>query len=605
MFPGPVFQYELLTLSRRKRFYVFRFAFGAFLLFLLWANDPRSNSYHAPGWDGELSIQQAKNLSSTLFLAIGTTVGIAVLLLTPALVAGVIADEKQRKTLHYLLASSLTSTEIVVGKITARLTLLTVLLGLTVPILVLLSLFGGVDPLEACVFGLCCFTTAFLITSASTVASVHARKPMEAISGVYAMGALWLFGPSLVRWLLPYPGGIFVSIYELVKPVNDFIGLSSPLFVFIDVGMRFASRLSFVNEFLKMAALQSVLGVVLIAYAILRLRPLFRSDHDLRRTRFSLLGAKARRLLPRPVCGDDAMLWKEMYVSKTTMRSKITGVILFVVVAGLLGYYTYDCGKEALKEVMSYGYGTGSPSQGRRDFNGFLRVIETMIVIFWVIGVAMTASGSLSGEREADTWISLIATPLTPEEILRGKMIGSLWMTRWIGMVWLFMLVMGVALGAVHPLGAVGVLLLTTVYLGFGVALGTIYSLISKNSGRALIATLFTMFVVNGFYLIFFIPIPMVSSFRLLGVIPFVEAVSLISYDDFNTLLGYNRAYLDRTGDFFFTCIASFLAYGSAAAILTVTLLYYFDDVIDRPRSTEWGRTSPIAKEGTQVPEEL
>ena len=54
------------------------------------------------------------------FCAITIGQEILVLLLTPALVAGVIADEKQRKTLHYLMASQLTSAEIVLGKLLVR-----------------------------------------------------------------------------------------------------------------------------------------------------------------------------------------------------------------------------------------------------------------------------------------------------------------------------------------------------------------------------------------------------------------------------------------------------------------------------------------------------
>ena len=43
-----------------------------------------------------------------------------ILVLVPALVSGVIADEKQRKTLHYLLTSRLDDLEIVVGKLNAE-----------------------------------------------------------------------------------------------------------------------------------------------------------------------------------------------------------------------------------------------------------------------------------------------------------------------------------------------------------------------------------------------------------------------------------------------------------------------------------------------------
>ena len=44
-----------------------------------------------------------------------------ILLLIPALFGGVIADEKQRKTMHYLMASRLSSSEIVLDKLAARL----------------------------------------------------------------------------------------------------------------------------------------------------------------------------------------------------------------------------------------------------------------------------------------------------------------------------------------------------------------------------------------------------------------------------------------------------------------------------------------------------
>ena len=46
--------------------------------------------------------------------------GLGLILLIPALVAGIISDEYQRKTLHYLLASRLSSAEIVLGKLGAR-----------------------------------------------------------------------------------------------------------------------------------------------------------------------------------------------------------------------------------------------------------------------------------------------------------------------------------------------------------------------------------------------------------------------------------------------------------------------------------------------------
>ncbi len=60
---------------------------------------------------------------------------VALLVLVPALCGGVIADEKQRKTIHYLMASRLSSGEIVVDKPLARMLHVLVFVLLGVPVL--------------------------------------------------------------------------------------------------------------------------------------------------------------------------------------------------------------------------------------------------------------------------------------------------------------------------------------------------------------------------------------------------------------------------------------------------------------------------------------
>ena len=60
---------------------------------------------------------------------------IAAVLFTPALTAGAIAEEKQRKTLEYLLATDLGNHEIVLGKLVSRLGYLTLFLLTGLPML--------------------------------------------------------------------------------------------------------------------------------------------------------------------------------------------------------------------------------------------------------------------------------------------------------------------------------------------------------------------------------------------------------------------------------------------------------------------------------------
>ena len=111
MLPGPVFAFELVTTARRGRFYLARTLYAMVLFVILL-------TVHATwlsAYEGELPGRMVKWFA--LSALVGITIGqeLCVLALTPALVAGVIADERRRKTLHYLLASRLTGGEIVLG----------------------------------------------------------------------------------------------------------------------------------------------------------------------------------------------------------------------------------------------------------------------------------------------------------------------------------------------------------------------------------------------------------------------------------------------------------------------------------------------------------
>jgi ABC-type transport system involved in multi-copper enzyme maturation permease subunit len=109
---GPVMRYELVTTARRGRYYLARVVYGLCLLGLLWREFADSEQYYPGGG----TIDQVHQFAESVFVQFAGAQGLTLLFLIPALVAGVIADEHQRKTLHYLLASRLSSAEIVLGK---------------------------------------------------------------------------------------------------------------------------------------------------------------------------------------------------------------------------------------------------------------------------------------------------------------------------------------------------------------------------------------------------------------------------------------------------------------------------------------------------------
>src|SRR4051794_9712746 len=199
MILGPVFHAELVTTSRRRRYYLARLVYGLTLLALVgWTYEETTRAWEknraatAPGF------APMAGMASEIFSTFLTTQVLAVLCLTPAIVAGTIADERQRKTLHYLLASRLSGVEIVGGKLGARMLQIVVLVLTGLPIMSILSLFGGLDPPLVVAAFAGSLTTAFALAGLSIFVSSVARRARDAIVTTYILELIWLGGMPMV-----------------------------------------------------------------------------------------------------------------------------------------------------------------------------------------------------------------------------------------------------------------------------------------------------------------------------------------------------------------------------------------------------------------------
>jgi hypothetical protein len=221
MLPGPVFNFELMATARRGRFFLVRSFYATVLLVILWA----VHSAWTTETGGELSSSQVKWFAFSAFCGIALGQEILTLALTPALVAGVIADEKQRKTLHYLLASQLTSPEIVLGKLFVRMLYLTILVGVSLPVLSLLVLLGGIDPRLILLGCLATISTGWFLAALSIWASTIAPRVRDAFVIAYGLEALWLCSPMLFR-TLSIPNWPWLD--RVVIWLDEWIGASNP-----------------------------------------------------------------------------------------------------------------------------------------------------------------------------------------------------------------------------------------------------------------------------------------------------------------------------------------------------------------------------------------
>lgn len=584
MLPGPVFSIELVTTARRSRYFVLRTIYGAILLFVLWQGY-QARFWWQSGSGREISVREMAQFAGALYYTFAVTQAITVLLLTPVMMAGVIADEKQRRTLHYLLASQLSSAEIVLGKLVSRLLHVAVFLAVGIPILSLLTLFGGIPPELVGLSYLLTASGVCFLAGLSILVSTYARTVREAVIVVYLLIAVWLVAPPLLTEPLrdTWPG-----LHALVEPLNEWVLATSPLSLISGLG-PYAPGTPLWQSVSWTVGLQLLLGAAFVSLAIWRLRPVFRAqmgEAPLVRNWRARFG-RPWRILPRPPVHDQPMLWKELHVVRSG------GMVRWVVRAcaalglSLLAYWTFtfaipaiDAAWRAFPNSASRGYGPV------RDFNGFLRFTTGLLYSIWILGVTANACASVSAEKEEDTWLSLLGTPLSSSEILVPKMIGSAWRMRALAGTMLSLWLLGLTTGAIHPLGLLCLIGEWSIFTWFATALGVSLSLRTNSTTRATAAAQAILICLNGGYLLCCIPVQPDTVLVALGCSPFILVLSAFTGEELHQMLGHGSSQsfnADSMDELIALCVLGTLAYLAAAVALTRTSLAGFDDAVDRP----------------------
>ncbi|QEH32043.1 ABC-2 family transporter protein [Aquisphaera giovannonii] len=596
MIPGPVFTFELLRTSRRGSFYVMRAAYAAILL---WAFYTVYQTWVTWGGD-EPPMTAMKALAISSFGAVAVSQVAFILAITPALVAGVIAEEKQRKTLHYLLASRLSGPEIVLGKLLARMLHAAVLLAVGFPVLSLLVLLGGIDPR---LIGLACAaaaSTAWLLAAMSIWASTLARRPREALMAAYGIEFLWLFVPAMVG-MVPSTG--WFALDGLLDGVLDILRQSSP------VGMAYRTFSAVlmggglrVEDLVAMIAYQAVAGAVFAVAAACQLRAVFRRQEGRAGREAGPRRRWAARLGMRPSLGDRPMLWKELFTARPRGFARIIGGLVTLAAGGAFLYYAVGYGWDAFREMRDHAYARSADpwddaNVARWKFHFFLKYTLPFLYIPALLGLAGAAASAITSEHEADTWVSLTATDLTAGEILLAKWLGALRRPWRIVAVIVLSTVAGVLVGSVHPLSLPVQLACLASHGAFAATLGLWISLHLRSTWRAQFLTVSVLLLVNllgqAALNLHHYPIPMIWP----GFAPYDLSKSILSprFPDALKAEAADWKYRSWDIDDGFLWTATFLALGLAVyAAATIGLgklcLLKFDDVAGRARRPA-GRT--------------
>ena len=596
MIMGPVFRGELLRTARRGRYYMLRSIYGSILLFLVWTG------YQQTFWiSNTASIAAVAAFAERTFMAFATVQLITVLLLIPAIFGGSITDEKQRKTLHYLMASQLSSAEIILDKVLGRLPHLIVFMAMGLPFLSILSLFGGIQADYVFIAYVGTFSTAAFAVALTVLISTLSRGVRPAILTSYLLLLCWLLVPPAISVF----GSMFrPAIYYWVKPFNDWLSASSPLGVYYQGMIRRMMPRAMVSfpvmlvEFEWMVKLQLGSAAIFLLLAIWRLRPTFRRQEEttVRRTWFRRQNRDhhSRRRFERPDCGDDAILWKERYFAPTDILTKLVLLPAIVAITLPLTLITEGYGdlSGVVKDLWRYGGRLGPHLSA--NLTWALQVDFGWYTAFWLLAVTGACASSVTIEREEDTWVSLTATPLTGWEILRAKILGAIWNQRGFGAVMIFLWIVGLATGAVSLLGVFASIAIVAILTWLVAVVGIHTSLRSTSTSRSISSAITALCLFNGYQFLFFSwfvggvwtlgPGTWNSSFLILGGMPMLAAGPLVP-PRFVAQEAWRMTDLRSIPASMPLPIALVLLsiYTISAIWLTIRVLKSFDRWIDRP----------------------
>jgi ABC-type transport system involved in multi-copper enzyme maturation permease subunit len=562
MLNSPIVHVELLTVGRRRRYFIVRAVYGLLMLLAMWV------CYESTIARYSNTMQSAAQFAGQFFASFSVIQLVAVMFLTPPMIAGTIASEHERRTIDYLLTTQLGDVEIALGKFAARMYAVFSQLLTGLPILAVAMSMGGIAPRQL----LESFAVALLalasVGSLSIAVSSRTTKARDAVTRTFVIVIGAMLVPALLASIFFYfeheaRGTVLATFFGWLKEISMFgVGLNP--FVFLFAGVLAPTSIYPLNMTMFAAchagaavafccwAVRSVrrfyvlsqgkasrpadgppravaatkpgapaiaaAGVAAAAGAataesmpeVLELDPTVKvaavaSESEVE----AVSGPAAARQAFRVPEGSDpevrglragyvrrsdlldagkTMWWKERLAQRTLGKLGWGARIATVLLYGIAWFWLFMAVVYSLDWKLS-----GHFNRWESPIMFFAAGAAPTFACFAMLLVAGRAAGSITAEREQDTWISLISTPLEAGEIVRAKMLGAAFSVRYwyllIVVSWFFCMLLHPTFIWVTPIMA----FVYALGLWFAATLGVFFSLRSGTSIKAMGSALATL----------------------------------------------------------------------------------------------------------------
>ncbi len=484
---GPIFDKELRVSSRRKRNYALRFVYlllGTVFLALTWIVMVKEMGRYRSAY----SISRMAEAGMIITACIVWFQFFALQLVAVVMLSTAISDEVYHKTLAVLMTTPINSFQIVMGKLFSKLLQLLLLLGLSLPLLAIVRVLGGV-PWEFLISSTCITLTAILFAaSVSMFFSIHNRR-------AYVVILKTLFVGGVLYALIPFL--LFVTYHKLINRrfeeeflftilhANPFGALS----VRSAVMMNPPGRLPFFSWSLHCLIMLVGSGVVL-GLCVWRVRKVALMQAtgaagqfiSRRKARKAAKAAKSGESPTpnEPVTGrirrvwGSGMLWKELQkpLARKRMKAILWGAAVAVVI--LITYAAV-----AVEEDL--------------DDEGVHICYVCAYLGFAALGTMMLSASAITSEKESRCWGILMGSPVGEWEILGAKALGVLRRSLPFWLPLIFHVLIFSLIGFIHPVAILQLGMLSIYLLVFFTGTGLYFSARFKRTTTAVVMSFVLM----------------------------------------------------------------------------------------------------------------
>ncbi|MFT3686711.1 MAG: ABC transporter permease subunit [Phycisphaerales bacterium] len=477
---GPVFQREIRVTGRRKGTYAIRFlvlAIPTFVVALQFFTQAYVNRY-ADGGSVAARIQSMQNVAFTIAAIVLWCQLITLTLAAPLLTAGAVVEERTARTLSAIAASPLKPGAFIGGVFTSRIVNLSILAMLPVPILLAIRAFGGLDTafvLAGFSIAVCSATAA---ASLGVWTSTRSTRTAAAVSAAAMMVLLHWLGPILVVFAQMVTTGMRTqpSFMPFLFSPPAALGVCMDPTPGAMLGMSI-TEIAAVNCLFSLAIAG---GALLLARR--RLARLIANDQvelvrqpSKRKRRGAARSAQPADSADAPASNDaddsrtvtgNPILWRELRQPLFAAAWKRwLSISLTVVVVLAVHFFTLNI--------------------GRYDREPLIIIPSLIGLALLLLSAAAVPAGSITTEREAQTWATLLTSPLRPMQILLPKLAGAI---RRLWPAYLFVLLhlsLCVLRGLVSPMIIPFAVVHFTVFAVFLCTTGVVFSLWCRKSAAA------------------------------------------------------------------------------------------------------------------------